>query len=246
MIFASLLLILVAIVLAILGVIQGSDPLLVGSILASLLTAVFLAVSARQAAAMRLAAGQDGFTVRLAPPRRAAETTSTAAYEPTPAEEAEEAEEAAADRATSIPSQDRIEDRGDERLATPTAETSATDGLDTDLGAEPELTTQVELDLHPAGTGIGDPALDALDPDEDPLDEPPAQLIPPGEAAMVAGLETDVMVVDGRPRYHLVTCAHLRGREIEALPVSEAVELGFTPCSLCEPDTALLAQARRG
>jgi hypothetical protein len=58
-------------------------------------------------------------------------------------------------------------------------------------------------------------------------------------------MSTDVLVVDGRPRYHLAGCVHLLGREIERLPVSEAVELGFTPCGLCEPDTALLAEARR-
>ena len=54
-----------------------------------------------------------------------------------------------------------------------------------------------------------------------------------------------VLVIDGRPRYHLPGCVHLLGREGEPLPVSEAVELGFTPCSLCEPDSALLAEARR-
>ena len=48
-------------------------------------------------------------------------------------------------------------------------------------------------------------------------------------------------MVDGRPRYHLTDCPHLRGRPSEPLPVSEAVELGFTPCGRCEPDDALLA-----
>ena len=51
-------------------------------------------------------------------------------------------------------------------------------------------------------------------------------------------------MVDGRPRYHLADCAHLLGREHEPLPVAEAVELGFTPCARCAPDTALLADAR--
>ena len=59
-------------------------------------------------------------------------------------------------------------------------------------------------------------------------------------------MSADVLVVDGRPRYHLAGCVHLLGRgESEPLPVAEAVELGFTPCSLCEPDSALLAEARR-
>ncbi|HKT00775.1 MAG TPA: hypothetical protein VJT31_14690, partial [Rugosimonospora sp.] len=110
--------------------------------------------------------------------------------------------------------------------------------------------TQVELDLRPdiPVRQLPEATLGDQDPgrgDDDPIDEPPPQLVPPADAALVAGLETNVMVVDGRPRYHLVTCVHLLGREVDALPVREAIELGFTPCSLCEPDTPLLAQARR-
>lgn len=81
--------------------------------------------------------------------------------------------------------------------------------------------------------------------DEDPSDEPPAQRVSPAEQARVAQLDADVLVIDGRPRYHLPGCVHLLGREHESLPVSEAVELGFTPCGLCEPDSTLLARVRR-
>jgi hypothetical protein len=56
----------------------------------------------------------------------------------------------------------------------------------------------------------------------------------------------EVRVIDGRPRYHLSGCPHLRGRHPLPMPVREAVELGFTPCGRCEPNTALLADARRG
>lgn len=76
-------------------------------------------------------------------------------------------------------------------------------------------------------------------------DEPAAQDVTPAEAARVARLDAEVRVVDGRPRYHLADCAHLVGREHEPLPVAEAVELGFTPCAHCAPDTALLADAGR-
>ena len=81
--------------------------------------------------------------------------------------------------------------------------------------------------------------------DEDPPDEPVAQQVSPADSARVARLSTDVLVIDGRPRYHLAGCVHLLGRESEPLPVAEAIELGFTPCGLCEPDSALLAEARR-
>jgi hypothetical protein len=76
-------------------------------------------------------------------------------------------------------------------------------------------------------------------------DEPTAQQVSSADAARVSQLSTEVLVVDGRPRYHLSGCVHLLGRDSEPLPVSEAVELGFTPCGLCEPDSALLAEARR-
>lgn len=83
------------------------------------------------------------------------------------------------------------------------------------------------------------------DDDADPPDEPAPQQVSPADAARVGRMLNEVLVVDGRPRYHLPGCVHLLGRESEPLPVSEAIELGFTPCSLCEPDSALLADARR-
>ncbi len=92
---------------------------------------------------------------------------------------------------------------------------------------------------------VADSAVDDaqdLGEDEDPPDEPKAQPTPPAVQARVAQLTTDVIVVDGRPRYHLANCVHLIGREAEPLPVNEAIELGFTPCSLCDPDTTLLAE----
>jgi hypothetical protein len=84
-----------------------------------------------------------------------------------------------------------------------------------------------------------------IDDDVDPPDEPAPQQVSAADAARVGRMHTEVLVVDGRPRYHLPGCVHLLGRESEPLPVGEAVGLGFTPCSLCEPDSALLADARR-
>jgi len=79
--------------------------------------------------------------------------------------------------------------------------------------------------------------------DEDPKDEPPIQRRATRVAAHVARMVDDVLVIDGRPRYHVAGCVHLLGRESEPLPVDEAVDLGFTPCSLCEPDTVLTSGA---
>ncbi len=95
-----------------------------------------------------------------------------------------------------------------------------------------------------------DPARDAADefdePDpDDPDDEPLPQAVRPADAVRVARLDAEVLVVDGRPRYHLADCPHLVGRLTEGLPVAEAVELGFSPCGLCRPVDRLVAAAAR-
>ncbi|MGW4499802.1 hypothetical protein ACWENR_14485 [Micromonospora sp. NPDC004336] len=98
---------------------------------------------------------------------------------------------------------------------------------------------------EPSATDVGAPVVGpgmVLAADDD---EPGTQDVPPAAAALVARLDAEVRVVDGRPRYHLADCAHLVGRDHEPLPVAEAVELGFTPCAHCAPDTALLADAGR-
>jgi hypothetical protein len=79
-----------------------------------------------------------------------------------------------------------------------------------------------------------------------PVDEPAEQPLGEADAARIAALDVEVVVIDGRPRYHLADCLHLLGLESETLPVSEAVELGFTPCGLCQPGTAALRAAGGG
>ncbi|WP_305786571.1 hypothetical protein [Symbioplanes lichenis] len=84
----------------------------------------------------------------------------------------------------------------------------------------------------------------APDP-EDPDDEPLPQAVRPADAVRVARMDAEVLVVDGRPRYHVAGCPHLAGRETEGLPVAEAVELGFSPCGQCRPVDRLVAAAAR-
>lgn len=79
----------------------------------------------------------------------------------------------------------------------------------------------------------------------DPPDEPPVEDVSAPDALRVVDLLDEVMVVDGRPRYHLSDCRHLLGRDIIPLPVREAREAGFTPCGWCAPDTRLAERARR-
>ncbi len=50
-----------------------------------------------------------------------------------------------------------------------------------------------------------------------------------------------VWVIDGRPRYHLPSCGFLLDRRPEPVPLRQAVEDGFSPCALCDPDSGLAA-----
>ena len=58
----------------------------------------------------------------------------------------------------------------------------------------------------------------------------------------VSSLDDEVVVIDEEPRFHLGRCSYLYGRETIPLPVSEAVELGFTGCAWCGPVQALSEQ----
>ncbi len=205
MIVASLLLILVAVTLLVVGLVGGSSLLLIGSIVASLLAAIALVVGARQAAATRtVSGGVDGGPVQPTGP------------------------DGPMARGAGIPSQ-----TGPDRT------------VESDAGwrqPPPGASGDPEVAGDPGtASGLGPMA----DVDDDLwIDEPAAQHVTPADAALVARLGTDVLVIDGRPRYHLADCPHLVDQDPEPLPVSEAVELGFTPCGHCEPDSVLLAEAR--
>ncbi|MFK3982129.1 hypothetical protein ACI2K4_17340 [Micromonospora sp. NPDC050397] len=243
MIVGSLLLILVAVALLVLGLANGSSVLLVASIAASLLAAVALVVGARQAAATRAGAG-DSDEESL--PRSGGEGVG----DPHPR------------RSATVAGQRRWDEEVDP------------DDLATGFG-QPGHDAPVEVLVpHQGGYQHGRPdpmstddrgrrqpaeAAELIDraarrpedrtgaTNEDPYpDEPAEQRVAPADAARIARMVDDVLVVDGRPRYHLVDCPHLRDRETEPLPVGEAVELGFTPCAVCEPDTVLLADSHRG
>lgn len=203
MIVASLVLILGAVVLLILGLLNGSSGLLVGSIGTSLLAAVALVVGVRQAGAARAAAGLD--------------------------DDEDEDEQFDGDEVDDW--SHRSSQREERALVPPRREPVWADEPAVSLGVPAQA-------LHER------PLQDDID-DEDPPDEPVAQRVTASDAARVARMSADVLVIDGRPRYHVPGCVHLLGRPYEPLPVSEAVDLGFSPCGLCEPDSALLADARR-
>jgi hypothetical protein len=221
-IIASLLLILIAAVLLVLGLLRGLDLLLVVSIAVSLLAAVALYLGARRTHADRAdddaPAPEDEDTGR----QQAADRPSVVAHsgagptdrldlprrhDPVPAETGDERPPWPLDRPAAAPA------REPER-----------DGAEAPRG---DAWPREQVD------GPGDPA-------EDPLDEPPEQRTPRSDAELIARLPAEVLVVDGRPRYHVTGCPHLLDKEAEPLPVAEAVELGFGPCGWCQPDTVLL------
>ncbi|MCW2608552.1 MAG: hypothetical protein JWO60_3245, partial [Frankiales bacterium] len=55
-----------------------------------------------------------------------------------------------------------------------------------------------------------------------------------------------VLVVAGRPRYHVDGCRYLNGKDVEELDVFDAQDEGFTPCGVCKPDEALAAELEDG
>jgi len=261
-IVGSVLLILVAVGLLVGGVVDGSNPLIVGSMAATVIAAIVLVVGVRQSADADdedAPAGDNTptqvfpspFRDTVEPGRRSrwdrfrrggvpdatissAEPTSPVSGEPP-------------SRGT-IPAQSPA--RGE---ASGSNEAARRDGASTHSGSE--LTTETGSDdagLAAAGRdGMASATpFDARDDDYDdefddeiPADEPDAESVSLDDAARVAALSREVLVIDGRPRYHLPHCVHLMGRDSEPLPIGEAIELGFTPCALCEPDSKLLAEA---
>jgi hypothetical protein len=99
--------------------------------------------------------------------------------------------------------------------------------------------------------GVPAPVLETpgreLDSDGRELDqsaEPAEERTDVGDAIAIADLPDEVRVIDERPRYHLGNCRWVGARETIPLAVSEARELGFTPCAICRPDSTLAARSR--
>ncbi len=107
----------------------------------------------------------------------------------------------------------------------------------TDYAIDREL--ELRFETPPRRRSGGTRAAHAADP-LDTGDEPAQQRLSSVEAAALMRLDAEVAVVDGRPRFHDASCVHLVGRDHEPLAVVEALELGFSPCALCEPAARLL------
>ena len=88
----------------------------------------------------------------------------------------------------------------------------------------------------------GDKALgrDATDSSEGVTTLPPVYKAPAGAAEPMVG---NVLVVAGRPRYHVEGCRYLTGKDPDSVAVADAREEGFTACGVCKPDENLAAPA---
>ena len=255
MIVVSLLLILVAVTLLVLGLTGGSSGLLISSIVASLVAAVFLVIGARQAAGARRAASAapdeeplppasvDENSVYVAEPEFAAAADAAQSYDDQRDTVQFDPSDVAAARPSAGPdfvaaSESPAPSSADQPGAVPAGDLSADD-----IGRrDPAAAEADDPDYDRASAAInaarseapGDEPDEFDEPDaDDPDDEPLPQSVQPADAVRVARLDAEVLVVDGRPRYHLSDCPSLVGRLTEPIPVGEAVELGFSPCGLC-------------
>jgi len=82
-------------------------------------------------------------------------------------------------------------------------------------------------------------------PGDDPHTPPREEDTDVADVLLVSELDDQVMVIDEQPRYHLPECGWLTDKDIIPITVSEARELGFTPCARCGPDATLVARARK-
>jgi hypothetical protein len=80
----------------------------------------------------------------------------------------------------------------------------------------------------------------AIIPSSRAVADPPAAPEPDVEAAPVSG---KVLVVAGRPRYHVGGCRYLTGKDADEVDVQSARDEGFTACGVCKPDAALAEAA---
>lgn len=108
--------------------------------------------------------------------------------------------------------------------------------------AAPDETASDETapdEIERAETASGGPDPDGTVSSDDPATPEPA--VADTDPPLRSRGEELVWVIDGRPRYHLPHCGFLLARQPEPVPLRQAVEDGFTPCALCDPDTGLAA-----
>lgn len=141
-----------------------------------------------------------------------------------------------------VATEDGAEDGDSEDATTHPVEPGAVteaDGADADgpdHGAVAADGAEADGADHGAAAAETEQDPDGPEPDEEDVDA--------ADVLVVGSLATEVQVVDEHPLFHLSSCPWLTGRTTMALPVAEAVELGFSGCARCTPSTLLAAQSR--
>jgi hypothetical protein len=63
------------------------------------------------------------------------------------------------------------------------------------------------------------------------------------ELVAAGGPAGDVLVVEGRPRYHVAGCRYLTGKDAKTVSAASARADGYSACGVCKPDDALASAA---
>ncbi|HEX4015776.1 MAG TPA: hypothetical protein VHX15_03485 [Frankiaceae bacterium] len=149
---------------------------------------------------------------------------------PAPASEPRESESEGTRRQAS----QRDADEGDEADSPPLTRKSVS-------VSKPAEATHDEPPAEPAHEPVDH--IDLVDADEISADFPLEKSNADFEARSGA-TGADVLVISGRPRYHVGGCEYVEGNDdSEPLEINEARELGFTPCGACRPNETLARSA---
>ncbi|MPY97293.1 MAG: hypothetical protein GEU97_04735 [Actinophytocola sp.] len=138
------------------------------------------------------------------------------------------------------------EPQADETVGDDAERTVATAGTaDTIEGANRADGAAEEADTAERTPELAEPAARSAVTRHDPHTPPGEEDTDAADLLMVSELDHEVLVIDEQPRYHLAECGWLVDKDTIPIAVSEARELGFTPCVHCGPDAALVARARK-
>lgn len=110
------------------------------------------------------------------------------------------------------------------------------DAVDAGKGADTNDASAASSETQDASGASPETEVPNGDPGEEKSDAADVQI--------VSELETEIVVVDEYPRYHLTDCEWLAGRDTIPLGIGEARQLGFTPCALCTPDATIAERHR--
>lgn len=125
----------------------------------------------------------------------------------------------------------------------PADEDAAAGADESDIETEDEAETEDEPTAEPVAEE--EPIPHERASTDDPHTPPREEDTDVADVLLVSELDDQVMVIDEQPRYHLPECGWLTDKDIIPITVSEARELGFTPCARCGPDATLVARARK-